>query len=66
MSAKSIQFEPFLGMATVSVTQRVYGGQWNLLGSYPFVAGTGGSVTVRTDDTDRFVTVDAVKFELIP
>jgi hyaluronate lyase len=54
------------GTSTVTVNQKLNGGQWNLLGSYPFAAGATGYVKVHTDGADGYVTVDAVKFEPIP
>jgi hypothetical protein len=51
--------------AEVRVTQRINGGQWNLLGTYPFAAGTSGSV-VLTDDANGYINADAIKFELQP
>ncbi len=47
--------------STVSVDQSTNGGQWNLIGTYDFTAGT-GSVTIRTDGTTLHVAVDAVRF----
>jgi fibronectin type 3 domain-containing protein len=56
------------GLQTVSVNQRLNGGQWRDLGNYTFSAGTLGSVTVRTDpsatgsisaDAFRFIYVEA-------
>jgi hyaluronate lyase len=42
------------------------GGEWNLLGTYSFAAGTGGSVTIANDGTNGYVVADAVKFEYVP
>ena len=50
------------GSATVDVNQAVNGNQWNLLGTYPFVAGQSGYV-VLNDDANEYVIADAVKFE---
>jgi nitrate reductase cytochrome c-type subunit len=50
------------GSATVDVNQEINGNQWNLLGSYPFAAGTSGYV-VLSDDADQYVIADAVKFD---
>ena len=36
------------GSETIDVDQQISGGQWNLLGTYNFAAGTSGSVTVAT------------------
>ncbi len=52
------------GTSTVSVDESTNGGQWNLIGTYNFTAGT-GSVTVRTDGTTSHVAVDAVRFARI-
>jgi len=49
----------------IEVNQRVNGSQWNLLGTYPFVAGTSGYV-VLSDDANGYVIADAVWFELVP
>jgi hypothetical protein len=51
------------GSATVLVNQRVNGGQWILLGTYTFSAGTAGTVTL-TDKANGTVIADAVK--LVP
>lgn len=53
------------GSATVYIDQKNNGGQWNVLGTYSFLA-SGGSVTIRTDGTTGFVVADAVKFEYVP
>jgi hypothetical protein len=50
------------GTSTVTVNQTQGGGQWNLLGTYSFNAGTGGSVTIRTTGTTNYVIADAVQF----
>jgi hypothetical protein len=50
------------GSETVRVDQTVNGGQWRLLGTYPFAAGTSGSV-VLSDDVNGYVIADAIKFE---
>lgn len=53
------------GTATVTVNQQINGQQWNLIGSgYSMNAGTGHSVTVRTDSANGYVMADAVKFVL--
>ncbi len=49
------------GTSTVSVDESIDGGQWNLIGTYDFTAGT-GSVTIRTDGTVTHVAADAVRF----
>lgn len=48
------------GSQTLAVNQRTSGGQWYLLGSYAFSAGTAGSVTL-TDQANGTVIADAVK-----
>ena len=51
------------GSATFYVNQSTGGGQWNILGSYSFNAGTGGNV-VLTDNAEsgKVVSADAIKF----
>ncbi|MNR03674.1 Xanthan lyase precursor [compost metagenome] len=51
---------------TVTIDEQQNGGQWNLLGTYSFAAGTTGNVKVRNDGANGYVTVDAVKFEPVP
>lgn len=48
------------GSATVTKSQRTSGGQWVLLGSYTFSAGTAGSVTL-SDNANGTVIADAIK-----
>jgi hypothetical protein len=50
------------GTTTLSLDQTVNGGQWVSLGAYDFVAGTTGSVLVRTTGTTGFVIADAIGF----
>ncbi|WP_435204171.1 FAD-dependent oxidoreductase [Micromonospora sp. bgisy143] len=50
------------GVTTRTVDQRQSGGQWVPLGTYPFTAGSDGSVLIRTEDTDGYVVADAVRF----
>ncbi|KRE86329.1 hypothetical protein ASG89_09905 [Paenibacillus sp. Soil766] len=52
--------------STVTIDETQDGGQWNLLGTYTFDAGTSGNVKVRNDGANGYVTVDAVKFEPVP
>ena len=47
---------------TVTVNQRENGGQWNLLGTYPFSARTQGYV-VLSNDANGYVIADAIKWE---
>jgi hyaluronate lyase len=54
------------GTSTVTVNEQQNGGQWNLLGMYPFAVGTAGTVTIRTDGTNGYVVADAVKLEWAP
>jgi hypothetical protein len=51
------------GTATRTVNQRVDGGAWVLLGTWPFAAGTTGSITLGTTGVDGTVIADAVRFE---
>ncbi|WNR42868.1 polysaccharide lyase family 8 super-sandwich domain-containing protein [Paenibacillus roseipurpureus] len=44
------------------LNQRNKGSDWVYLGSFPFAAGTSGNVTIRNEETDGRVNVDAVKF----
>lgn len=53
------------GVKTAVVNQRMGGGQWNLLGVYPFAAGT-TSVTVRTTGTTGHVIADSVMLVPVP
>ncbi|MFK3979103.1 FAD-dependent oxidoreductase [Micromonospora sp. NPDC050397] len=50
------------GIATRTVDQRTSGGQWVPLGTYPFTAGTAGSVLIRTENTNGYVVADAARF----
>jgi hypothetical protein len=52
------------GTATVTVNQQTGGGDWVLLGTFPFAAGTSGNVLVRTTGTaaHQYVIADAVRF----
>jgi hypothetical protein len=51
------------GSSTVIQNQRVNGGQWVLLGTFTFAAGSSGYVQIGTAGTDGYVVADAVKFE---
>ncbi|MCP3138585.1 golvesin C-terminal-like domain-containing protein [Pyxidicoccus xibeiensis] len=53
------------GSAVVYRNQRVNGGAWQLLGTYPFNAGTGGNVVISNAGTSGHVVADAVRFELV-
>ncbi|MGO4495512.1 hypothetical protein AB4114_06340 [Paenibacillus sp. 2RAB27] len=48
----------------LTVNQQAGGGMWNLIGSYPFSAGTSGSVIIGNTGTTGYVVADAVKFVL--
>jgi hypothetical protein len=50
------------GSETIEVNQEIDGNQWNLLGSYPFAAGTSGYV-VLSDDANEYVVADAIKLD---
>lgn len=54
------------GSATFSLDQRQQGGQWLLLGSFPFDAGSSGFVVIENDGADGFVIADAVAFAPVP
>jgi hypothetical protein len=47
----------------VDVDFTVFGCRWNLLGTYPFAAGTSGSI-VLTDDANGYITADGIKLTL--
>lgn len=50
------------GTSTVTVNQRVNGGKWNVLGSYPFVAGVSYDVTITSQPGPSSTCADAVRF----
>ncbi|MDY6953590.1 MAG: hypothetical protein SWE60_18935 [Thermodesulfobacteriota bacterium] len=52
------------GSETVDVDCTVFGCQWNLLGTYPFAAGTAGSI-VLSDDANGYITADGIKLTLV-
>ncbi|MDF2835533.1 MAG: hypothetical protein K0Q63_1173 [Paenibacillus sp.] len=54
------------GSDVVSIDQTDNGGEWNLLGTYTFAAGSGGSVTLRNDGTTGHVAADAVRWLRVP
>ncbi|MNQ80421.1 Xanthan lyase precursor [compost metagenome] len=57
------------GTASVSIDETSNGGQWNLVGSYSFAAGTTGYVKIRTDSVNGVngvVVADAVRFVPVP
>ena len=49
------------GTETVNVDQRHSGSRWILLGTYPFAAGSSGSVLIRTEGANGTVAADAVR-----
>ncbi len=54
------------GSETVDKNQRSWsGGRWNLLGTFPFVAGSTGSVTLSDaiEPTGRVIVADAIKWD---
>jgi hypothetical protein len=53
------------GSETHVKDQEINGGTWNLLGTYPFAAGTSGYV-VLSDDANEYVIADAIKWEPQP
>ncbi len=53
------------GSQTVDVNQEINGSQWNLLGTFPFDAGTAGSV-VLSDNANEIAIADAIKLEPTP
>lgn len=54
------------GTDTKWVNQQQEGGMWVKLGTYPFLAGTGGSVVLSDDATGgSYIIADAVKFEYV-
>ncbi|MEO6753542.1 MAG: hypothetical protein ABIP85_17325, partial [Chthoniobacteraceae bacterium] len=50
------------GTTTATVNQQLIGAAWVRLTTAHFLAGTSGSVLVRTDATNGFVVADAVRF----
>ncbi|MFA6288112.1 MAG: hypothetical protein WC661_12075 [Opitutaceae bacterium] len=54
------------GTVPVYKNQQINGGSWQLLGTYPFNAGTGGKVVVSNAGTTAAVIADAVRFVLMP
>ncbi len=53
------------GASSVSVNQRINGGQWVSVGTYIFNQGTGGYIEVLTQGTNGYVVADSVLFEQI-
>ena len=57
------------GTDTVYINQQTHGGQWNLLGNYPFIAGTSYDITITSvpAGTANYSTcADAVRFVHTP
>ncbi len=56
------------GTQTLSVSQKLNGGGWNLLGSFNFAAGSSGNVRITDGFTDagQVVIADALKFVYVP
>ncbi len=61
------------GSQTVRINQTINGGQWNLLGTYPFAFGSGGYVQITdaytsgiAGQTATNVMADAIKFVYVP
>ena len=57
-----VEVNSALGKTTLLVNQQINGGTWVLLGTFPFDAGTGGSVVIRNDGANGLVIADAVEF----
>ena len=53
------------GSTTAMVNQRINGGQWVILATNVFAAGTDGFVRVRTTDTTGYVIADAVRWRYL-
>lgn len=53
------------GTSVYTANQRINGGTWMLLGTFPFNAGTGGRVVIRNDGANGYVIADAVQFTTI-
>lgn len=53
------------GSQTLSTTvdQRIGGGAWRVLGSFEFVSGTTGSVTIGAAGSSGYISADAVRFD---
>ena len=51
------------GSESVEVNQQINGDQWNLLGTYPFDAGTSGYIELTDEGADGFVIADAVGWD---
>jgi hypothetical protein len=55
------------GSQTVRINQQINGGQWNLLGTFNFAAGTAGYVRIQDNFTKGTVVMaDAIKFVYAP
>lgn len=56
------------GSQVIWVNQQITSGQWNLLGSFAFAAGSTGNVRISDafPDAGRYVAADAVRFVFVP
>ncbi|MDQ8208689.1 family 16 glycosylhydrolase [Coraliomargarita sp. SDUM461003] len=54
------------GIDYVEVNQQANGGEWVLLGTYPFDAGNSGTVRIGNELTNGYVIADAVRFVTAP
>jgi hypothetical protein len=54
------------GISTVTVNQQDQNGEWVSIGIYRFNGGAQEGVLIRTDHTNGYVVVDAVKFVAQP
>lgn len=52
------------GEETVQADQTQNNGEWVLLGTYSFRAGTEGKVSLSNDANGKWVVADAIRFEL--
>lgn len=50
------------GMDTLLINQRINGGQWNILGSYSFIAGRSYTITIVSQPGPTSTCADAVRF----
>lgn len=53
------------GTSFYTANQRINGGTWMLLGTFPFNTGTGGRVVIRNDGANGYVIADAVQFTTV-
>ncbi len=50
------------GTGTVTINQKINGGKWNLIGSYPFAAGVSYNITITSQPGPSSTCADAVRF----